>query len=109
MTIAGLAFCGIVVFFVLLFLLWVFATMEPHPLEDFIRDNPEPVPDTPVFPPGDDSPEPDRQDRLAQGGYIEPDWQDDLRAYHSHLCPCPACEARGQSRLHRTIDELTRW
>lgn len=128
MTLFGLAVCGIVVFFVLLFLLWVFATMEPHPLEDFIRANPEPVPDTPVYPLPEDSPEPTWLDGYRSGlkaveapenfywrsgcQSIEPDWQDDLRAYHSHLCPCPACadvEASRQSRIKSMLRKNSQW
>lgn len=126
MTLAGLVVCGVVVFFVLLFLLWVFTTSERHPLEDFMD---EPPPDTPIFPPPEDSPEPDWQDvnyfkeqiamltpeefqRMHMNNWIEPDWQDDLRAYHSPNCPCPACvdaEASRHSRINSMLRKNSQW
>lgn len=104
---------GAVVFIVLLILLGVFAGSEPHPFE--YLDIPEPAPDTPVFPPlgadGDrdaEEPaiEPDWQTMWERGkerGLTNSDWQDELRAYHSHLCPCPACTDELPGRQSRLI------
>lgn len=92
-------------------------------------DAPEPVPDTPVFPPDGDSPEPTWQDaqhyqdklakltpeqyqEMVMGNFNRGAMSDDLRAYHSHLCPCPDCaeaEARRQSRIHSMLRKNSQW
>lgn len=75
---------------------------------DTMTPNPEPddIPETPLFPPlGEDG------DRDAENSDIEtpvpvnqPDWQDELKYYHSHLCGCPICAEAGQQRQSRIKD-----
>lgn len=42
----------------------------------------------------------------------EPNWQDELKYYHSHLCECPICAAtdsQRQSRIKEFVRKTIQW